>query len=188
MTPPQHFIISWVVANTANLDRRSRVGITLAGILPDVDGLGYFVDRANLRFDIYSQYYMTYHHVFGHNVFAGLLIASITAFCCQRKITVFLLSLLAFHLHLLADLAGSMGGDGYQWPIYYLYPLLPDFTLTWAGQWELSSWKNSAFGISFFIIALILARYKQVTFFEFFSIRVEKKVKEVARQRGFFKE
>lgn len=188
MTPPQHFIISWVVANGVTLDRRSRLGITLAGILPDVDGLGYFVDRANLRFDVYSHYYMDYHHFIGHNLFAGLFIAGMMAYFCQRKLTVFLLSLLAFHLHLLADLAGSMGGDGYQWPIYYLYPILPDFALTWSGQWELSSWKNSAIGISFFVIALIIAHYKQVTFFEFFSTKIEKKVTEVARRRGFFKE
>lgn len=68
-----------------------------------------------------------------------------------------------------------MGGDGYQWPIYYWYPILPDFTLTWSGQWELSSWRNSAIGISFFIVALIIARYKHVTFFEIFSTKVEKK-------------
>lgn len=188
MTPPQHFIISWVAANSATLDRRSRVATTLAGVLPDVDGLGYVIDRVNLQFDIYSNYYVEYHHVIGHNVFAGLLIAGVMAYFCQRKLTVFFLSLLTFHLHLLADLAGSMGGDGYQWPIYYLYPLLPDFTLTWSGQWELSSWKNSAIGISFFVIALIIARYKHITFFEFFSSKVEKKVVEVARQRGFFKD
>lgn len=187
MTPPQHFIISWVVANTANLDRRSRLCITLAGILPDVDGLGYFVDRVNLRFDVYSHYYVQYHHLIGHNIFAGLFIAGVSAYYCQRKITVFLLSLLTFHLHLLADLAGSMGGDGYQWPIYYFYPLLPDFTLTWSGQWELSSWRNSVIGVSFFIIALMMAYYKRVTFFEFFSTKLEKCVIEVAKQRGFFK-
>ncbi|CAG1021335.1 hypothetical protein DOJK_00910 [Patescibacteria group bacterium] len=188
MTPPQHFIISWVVANTATLDRRSRLCITLSGILPDIDGLGYFVDRANLRFDVYSHYYVQYHHLFGHNIFAGLLIAGVSAYLCQRKLTVFLLSLLAFHLHLLADLAGSMGGDGYQWPIYYLYPVLPDFMLTWSGQWELSSWKNSAIGVSFFCIALILAYYKRVTFFECFSKKLEAKVIEVMKQRSLFKD
>jgi hypothetical protein len=188
MTPPQHLIISWVVANSATLDRRSRLAITLAGILPDIDGLGYFVDRANLRFDVYSHYYVEYHHVIGHNVFAGVLIAGLMAYCCQHKRVVFLLSLLTFHLHLLADLAGSMGGDGYQWPIYYLYPLIPDFTLTWSGQWELSSWRNSAIGSSFFVVALIIARYKRVTFFELFSAKLEEKVFAVAKKRGFFKE
>lgn len=187
MTPPQHFIISWVVANTATLDRRSRLCITLSGLLPDLDGLGYFVDRANLRFDIYSHYYVQYHHLFGHNIFFGLLIAGISAYLCQRKFVVFGLSLLAFHLHLLADLAGSMGGDGFQWPIYYLYPALPNFVLTWDGQWELSSWKNSVIGVSFFIISLIIAYYKRVTFFEFFSKRFETKVIEVLKHRGLLK-
>ena len=188
MTPPQHFIISWVVANTATLDRRSRLCITLSGLLPDLDGLGYFVDRANLRFDVYTHYYVQYHHLFGHNIFAGLLFAGVSAYLCQRKLMVFFLSLLAFHLHLLADLAGSMGGDGFQWPIYYLYPVLPDFVLTWTGQWELSSWKNSAIGVSFFVAALILAYYKQLTFFECFSEKLETKVIEIMKQRGLVKD
>jgi inner membrane protein len=187
MTPPQHFIISWVVANTATLDRRARLGITWAGILPDIDGLGYLVDKVNLQFDKYTSYYADYHHFIGHNIFAGLLQAMVISYFCQRKQVVFFLALLTFHLHLLADLAGSMGGDGYQWPIYYLYPLLPDFALTWQGQWELSSWKNSAIGISFFVMALVLAHYKRVTFFDFFSAKLEKKVAEIAEQRGFFK-
>jgi hypothetical protein len=186
MTPPQHFIVSWVVANSIKLDQRSRLGITWAGILPDVDGLGYVVDKVNLQFGVYSSYYADYHHFVGHNVFAGLFLATAIALVCQYKMRVFLLSLLAFHLHLLADIAGSMGGDGYQWPIYYFYPL-SDFALTWSGQWELSSWKNSAIGVSFFVIALVLARYRQVTFFEFFSAKLEHKVAEVARQRGIFK-
>lgn len=47
LTPGQHFIISWVVANVSTLDRRSRVGITLSGLLPDLDGFGYIIDRLN---------------------------------------------------------------------------------------------------------------------------------------------
>ncbi|NOQ35451.1 MAG: metal-dependent hydrolase [Methylococcaceae bacterium] len=188
MTPPQHFIISWVVANSATLDRRSRVGITLSGLLPDVDGLGYVVDKVNLQFNIHSTYYIDYHHYLGHNLFAGLIIASVICSLCQHKTLVFLLSLFAFHLHLLADIAGSKGGDGYQWPIYYLYPLMPDLAITWQGQWLLSSWINSAIGVSFFIIAIIIARYRHITFFEFFSTKVEKAVAKVAWQRRFFKD
>jgi hypothetical protein len=187
MTIGQHFIISWVVANSAALDRRARVGITLSGILPDIDGFGYLIDKINSHFDIESSYFADYHHLYAHNIFAGLLIALIVTSRCQPKIAVFFLSLLAFHLHLLCDLAGSMGPDGYQWPIYYGYPLLPDLQLTWSGQWELSSWKNSAIGVSFFVLAVVLARFRQVTFFEFFSAKVEKVVAEVARQRRFFK-
>jgi hypothetical protein len=89
-------------------------------------------------------------------------------------------------LHLLGDLIGSRGPDGYQWPIPYFYPLMPSYELAWSGQWELSSWKNSAIGILFFFLALFIARYRHITFFEFFSVRFENKVREVAYRRGFF--
>jgi len=79
-----------------------------------------------------------------------------------------------------------MGPDGYQWPIPYLYPFVPDFQLTWSGQWELSSWQNSATGVFFFVVALIIARYRQVTFFELLSPKLEKVVSRTAIERGFF--
>ena len=82
---------------------------------------------------------------------------------------------------------GSMGPDGYQWPIHYLFPFVPGHELTWSGQWELSSWKNSVIAVSFFVVALVLACYRRVTFFELISLKIESKVAEVARQRGFFK-
>lgn len=56
-----------------------------------------------------------------------------TAMFCQRKTAVFPLSLLAFHVHLPCDLAGSMGADGYQWPVYYFYPPMAGFGLDLAG-------------------------------------------------------
>ena len=34
-----HLLVSWSVANVADLDRRSRTIVTLAGIAPDADGL-----------------------------------------------------------------------------------------------------------------------------------------------------
>lgn len=121
-----------------------------------------------------------------HNLPFGLAMALAFATLCGKRNSVFLLSLIAFHLHLLCDLAGSMGPDGYQWPIPYLYPFVPDFQLTWSGQWELSSWQNSATGVFFFVVALMIARYRHVTFFELLSPRLEKVVSRVAIERGFF--
>lgn len=124
----------------------------------------------------------------GHNLVFGVVIAALCARWCSHPRAVFLLSLLAFHLHLICNLAGSMGPDGYQWPIRYLYPFAVDFELAWTGQWQLmSSWKNSAIGVLFFLIAIILARYRKVTFFELFSMRLEEKVRKVATERGFFR-
>lgn len=187
MSPGQHFIISWVVANSVELDRRSRVCITASGLLPDLDGIGAVVDKVGPYFDHHTTLYAQYHHVFGHNLLAGFLLSLGFAYLCQKKLIVFSLCFLAFHLHLLGDLSGSMGPDGFQWPIYYLYPFVPAYELTWSGQWELSSWRNSAIGIFFFSVALLLARYRHVTFFEIVSLKVEKTVAEIARKRRFFK-
>jgi hypothetical protein len=52
------------------------------------------------------------------------------------------LGLVAFHLHLLGDLVGSRGPDGYQWPIPYLMPFSRNWQLTWGGQWVLNAWPN----------------------------------------------
>ncbi len=187
MSPGQHFIISWVTANTIPLDRKSRVCITISGLIPDIDGFGYILDRISPFFGSYTNYYAQYHHVYGHNIFAALMVAVAFALLCNKKITVFVLSLLAFNLHILCDIAGARGLDGHQWPIAYLYPLFPNVQITWSGQWALSSWINSFIGVSFFLIALIIARYRHITFFELLSLRFEREVCKVAKQRGFFK-
>jgi hypothetical protein len=186
LTPGQHFIISWVIANGAPMDRRGRVCVTLSGLLPDLDGFGYVVDRIAPTLGYHTHLFETYHHLFGHNLPAGLLLAAASYLACARRRAVFWLSLAAFHAHLLCDLAGSMGPDGYQWPIRYLYPLLPHWELTWSGQWELSSWQNSLTGVLFFVAALVIARYREVTFFELISMRIERTVVAVGRKRGFF--
>ena len=108
-------------------------------------------------------------------------------FIYGKQAAVLFLSFLAFNLHILYDIAGARDPDGDQWPISYFYPILPDIQLVWSCQWELRSWINSAFGLTFFIIALIMARYRHVTFFELFSSRLEKEVRRVAIGRGFFK-
>ncbi len=187
MTPGQHFIISWVTANTVKLDRKSRICITMSGLLPDLDGAGMIIDKINKYFGTHTGYYEQFHHVYCHNIFFGLSFAIIFCFICGKRISVFLLSLLTFHLHIICDMAGSSGPNGDLWTIPYFYPLLPDIHLTWSGQWELSSWINSLIGAIFFVLALIIARYRHVTFFELFSKRVEEVVYETGKGRGFFK-
>jgi len=61
----------------------------------------------------------------------------------KQRLLVGALSFVAFHLHLLCDLAGS--GPG--WPIWYLYPLSLNETM-WSGQWNLASWQNSLIGLA----------------------------------------
>jgi inner membrane protein len=188
MSPGQHFIISWVTANTVKLDRKSRICITLSGLLPDVDGAGYIYDKIAKHYESNTEYYEQFHHIFGHNIFFGLSLALLCFFICRKSRAVFWLSFVAFNLHIICDIAGARGPDGDQWPISYLYPMLPDVQLVWSGQWELSSWINSTIGVFFFCVALYISRHRHVTFFEFFSKRFEKSVCQSARDRGFFKE
>jgi hypothetical protein len=40
MSPVTHFLVGWVVANAGGLDRRDRTIVTMAGVIPDIDGVG----------------------------------------------------------------------------------------------------------------------------------------------------
>jgi hypothetical protein len=40
LSPITHFLVGWLAANSAELNPRERACVTLAGVIPDVDGLG----------------------------------------------------------------------------------------------------------------------------------------------------
>lgn len=50
MNPETHLLASWVIGAKATDNERDCRLVALAGILPDVDGLGLIVDAANLAF------------------------------------------------------------------------------------------------------------------------------------------
>ena len=69
MSPLMHFVGSWLVAVATTNNPRDRTLVTLAGVLPDADGLGIVVDVAgSLIFGKEStfSYYQTYHHSLLH--------------------------------------------------------------------------------------------------------------------------
>jgi hypothetical protein len=142
MNPISHLLTGWVVANTADLTTRDRVLVTLAGVVPDIDGLGLFAEILTEQTTSPLLWYSKYHHVLCHNIGFGLLLAvTTTLFSVRRWMTAFLV-LMVFHLHLLGDLVGSRGPDDYQWPISYLSPFSNTWKLIWTGQWELNAWPN----------------------------------------------
>jgi inner membrane protein len=154
MNPASHLLISWAVANTAAINRRDRILVTLAGIVPDIDGGGIVAEWLTENTATPLIWYSKFHHVLGHNLgFALVLAAAVFWLSAQRWTTAFL-ALLAFHLHLLGDLVGSRGPDGYQWPIPYFRPFSADGQLTWQGQWELNAWPNIL--ITLLTLAVIL--------------------------------
>src|SRR5919108_3088545 len=87
-------------------------------------------------------WYSEYHHLLGHNIGFGLLLALIGFTLSVRRWTTAGLVLVSFHLHLLSELLGSRSPDGYHWSIPYLLPFSKALQLSWGGQWELNAWQN----------------------------------------------
>jgi len=154
MSPITHLLISWSVANISKINRRERALVTLAGVVPDIDGAGLIIDVFSHGSDQPLQLWSMYHHILGHNIGFGLLLVIVTFALSTRRWATSLLVFMSFHLHLLCDLLGSKGPDGYQWPIPYLFPFSDAWQWTWAYQWQLNAWPN--FAITIFTILLIL--------------------------------
>ncbi|MBI3329122.1 MAG: metal-dependent hydrolase [Nitrospinae bacterium] len=142
MNPVTHVLLSWLVANTAPLTRRERVVVTVAGAIPDFDGLGFIAEQLTAGQEGALTWYSDYHHVLGHNLSFGLLVVGMSWLVCRRRWTPAALSVVSFHLHLLGDLISGRGPDGYQWPVPYLFPFSDIWQWTWSGQWALNAWPN----------------------------------------------
>jgi hypothetical protein len=158
MNPASHLLISWTIANTADIRRRDRALVTLSGLLPDLDGVGIIAELLTENTATPLIWYSKYHHVLGHNLASGLLLAAVVFSLSIRRWMSTVLALIAFHLHLLGDLVGSRGPDGYQWPIPYFFPFSTDWTLTWEGQWGLNAWPNILATLLMLALTLYIAR------------------------------
>jgi hypothetical protein len=156
MSPITHFLAGWVVANSANVTARDRALVTIAGVAPDIDALGLIAELATRNSENPLNWWSNYHHVLCHNLGFGLIITLLVFWLSVRRTAATLLALAVFHLHLLCDLVGSRGPEGYQWPIPYLLPFSGRLQLIWTGQWALNAWPNLFFtsillGISFYL-------------------------------------
>src|SRR3954463_10589753 len=109
MSPVTHLFASWIVAaKTTNNVRDCRL-VALAGVAPDIDGLGIVVDLTTRAFGYQTFFWEHFHHVLLHGVFGAILVAGIFALCARNKLHVTLLALITFHLHLFCDFFGSRG-------------------------------------------------------------------------------
>jgi hypothetical protein len=157
MHPATHLLAGWAVANAADLSNRDRVIVTLAAVVPDLDGIGIVAEFATRNADHPLLWYSNYHHVLGHNIGFGLLCCAVALAFGRRRWMAALLTFLSFHTHMLGDLAGSGAADGYQWPIPYLLPFSDAWQLAWSGQWPLSSWQNNMIVFGLMALAIYLA-------------------------------
>lgn len=173
MAPGAHLLFSWLVGVNLFNARRERALVAIAGVAPDLDGLGLIVDKVSGT----TNYFFQYHHYLGHSVFSAIIIASIAAaFAKVQKLTVWFAAFFVVHLHLLCDIAGSKGPDGNQWPIHYLYPLNPYYSISWAHQWELNAWQNILTMVLLLFVSCYYAATKRITFLEVFSYRLNEEV------------
>jgi inner membrane protein len=186
MSPITHFIGSWLVAAAVVDSPRDRRLITIAGIIPDADGLGMVVDVINSLTSgkaVTYEYYQKYHHIWMHGWPAALAVAFGLMCFAQQRWRVALGCLITFHLHLLCDFVGSRGPSPADiWPILYSEPLFKRPIWMWEGQWRLNGWQNTVIFIGIFAAAYWVAIKQGRSFVEFFSRRADAIVVGVLRK------
>jgi len=174
VAPETHLLASWVIAAKTTDNPRDCRLVALAGLLPDLDGLGLLLDAAAPALGHRTQIYAQYHHYLLHGVLGGVLIAVLAALFARHKWRVLLLSLAVFHFHLLCDFVGSRGPAPEDlWPIFYLGPFDHDPMWIWKGQWRLDGWPNRIFSLVLFAWALRLAVQRGYSFVGVFSRRAD---------------
>jgi inner membrane protein len=142
VSPLTHGLLSWLVASAAPIGRRERAVVTLAGVAPDLDGLGAVAEIATRSSEHPLRWFSLYHHWLCHNLLTASVVACIGFALCRQRMRVAVLVFATFHLHLVCDLVGARGPDGHQWPIWYFGPFSRAWPITWSGQWQLNAWPN----------------------------------------------
>ncbi|TNE30581.1 MAG: metal-dependent hydrolase [Alphaproteobacteria bacterium] len=179
MTPSAHLMASWLVSHSIDVSRRERILITLSGVVPDIDGVGYFVDLVTGLRGKETYFYQEYHHAVGHSLLFGLVFALVSYwFSSKKRVHVAVLCFAVFHLHLLADIVGSLGPDGYNWPIKYLWPS-SGLELSWSGQWLLNGWQNILIAALLFLGCAFVTMARKLSPFELISVRLDKAFFEI---------
>jgi hypothetical protein len=184
MSPATHFFMSWVIAAKTTDNPRDCRLVTLAGVLPDLDGLGLIPDVVTRALGYRGTlYYEHYHHFLLHGIYGGVAIAVLLACFARHRWRVLLLALLVFHLHLLCDIAGSRGPDPDDlWPIYYFGPFNKNVMWIWKGQWQLDAWRNRILSAVLFVWSLQIAVQRGYSFVGVFNRRLDEKFVAVLRQ------
>ena len=156
--------------------------VTLAAVVPDVDGLGIVAEILTRNSPQPLLWFSQYHHTLHTLLFAAFV--SLCAFLVSnRRCKSASLALVAFHLHLLEDIVGSRGPDGFNWPIPYLFPFSDRWVWTWGGQWKLNAWPNIALTIGLLCVTVWMAVKGGFSPVQLFSPTADRSVVAVLRKR-----
>lgn len=162
-----------MVATATTDNPRDRKLVTLAGVAPDLDGLGILADWSQSLLTgepaTYA-YYQHYHHLLLHGWPGAVAVALALMWFARKRWRVFLLCLLAFHVHLLCDLVGSRGPTPADyWVIAYSEPLFKHPVWMWDGQWRLDGWQNKLIFVGLLGASFWVATQRGYSFVELFS-------------------
>jgi inner membrane protein len=184
MSPVTHFFAGWILASAfpadkpTSLTKREKALVVAAALAPDLDGIGIIPELLTRNSSHPLLWFSQYHHSLHTLAFA--LVCALVAYLIagpganlaagsvdDPNLSVHrapthpwmtaLLVFVSFHLHLLCDLIGARGPDGYQWPIPYLKPFTNAWQLTWHGQWALNGWQNFVVTGLFLAVTLWIA-------------------------------
>ncbi len=197
MSPVTHFFTGWILATVTPLNRREKAAVVCAAVIPDLDGLGAIPEILTRNSAHPLRWFSDYHHSLHTLVFAVVVTLAtllviwprghVVALNKQRESshpwTAALLVFVSFHLHLLCDLVGSRGPDGYSWPIPYLYPFSHALQLSWQGQWPLNGWQNIVITAILLLATLFLAWKNGTSPLELISVRANQALVTALRNR-----
>jgi len=181
LSPFTHLLVGWALSESVPLSRRDRSLVTLAAVVPDLDGAGIVLDFATGASPV-GGFYTGYHHVLGHNLPMALIVSALAFAVANRRVLCAALVFVSFHLHLLGDLVGSAGPGGSIWSIAYLYPFSGRM-FAWQGQWELNAWPNLLITAALLVAIVLVAIRRGRTPLELVSTRADAAVVAALRQR-----
>ena len=180
----EHFFIGWCVASLSlEISNRERVMITAAAVIPDIDGLGLVIEIATRNTAHPILWWTEYRHVLAHNVGFGALVTIAAFALATHRWRTGLLTLLSFHTHILGDVIGARGPDGYQWPIPYFLPFSPTPVFSWDGQWALNGWQNFVITAVALAVTFVLAWHRGYSPVGIFSRRADELFVQALRSR-----
>jgi inner membrane protein len=183
MSPVTHFLASWVLASFPRLERRDVALVTLAGVAPDIDGIGIIPELLTRNSTHPLDWFSRYHHVVAHNLPFAVVVTIAAVLLARRRWITATLGFVAVHLHFLMDVLGSRGPDGYNWPIAYFEPFSSRVQIAWSGQWPLNAWQNIVITLALLAFMIIRAIQTGRSPVEIFSPSADRKVVSVLRQR-----
>lgn len=159
MSPITHFLVGWVGLERFQPNQRDKTLVVLAGLAPDLDGLGIVADFTARAFGLpETDYYQSFHRMYGHGLPAAIIIAVVAGGLSVRRLVVAVWAFVSVHLHLLCDLLGSRGTTAEDiWGVYYFAPFTTAYEVSWSGQWPLVGWQNMVISVALLAIMMVRA-------------------------------